>query len=251
MKHALDIKLETPNTMPRLSHSLVLVPISRGAILKIPRLRDLSLTHTFLEGLAAIIDMASDPPETKAEGDSAQTIRMAQGISRGVGERIDLAGDDAADIADREGDTNRSRAFAVRGGIRRKPGEIATTEHPGTGGDKEAGEVIDADGETVSGKKDSVAYHPYRGAEDAGEEAASEAVGEVAGNTINDRAPEEDGDAEVLGLFDGEVEAEAEDDGEMECWLEDGFPINVHQENLEEDQKSLDRLLDKLKKSRS
>lgn len=44
---------------------------------------------------------------------------------------------------------------------------------------------------------------------------------------------------------------EAGDSGEMESWLEDGFPTNVHQENLEEDQKSLDRLLDKLKQSRS
>ena len=41
---------------------------------------------------------------------------------------------------------------------------------------------------------------------------------------------------------------EAEDDGSMECWLEDGFPTNKHEENLEGAQKSLDRLLEKRKK---
>lgn len=44
---------------------------------------------------------------------------------------------------------------------------------------------------------------------------------------------------------------EAEDDGTMHSWLDDGFPTNVHQENLEEDQKSLDRLLEKLRRPRS
>lgn len=39
---------------------------------------------------------------------------------------------------------------------------------------------------------------------------------------------------------------EAEEDGEMESWLEDGFPTNMHEENLEADQKSLERLLNKL-----
>lgn len=45
---------------------------------------------------------------------------------------------------------------------------------------------------------------------------------------------------------------EAEDDGTLYTWLEDedGFP-NLHKETLEEDQKSLDRLLDKLRSSRS
>lgn len=43
---------------------------------------------------------------------------------------------------------------------------------------------------------------------------------------------------------------EADDDGDMHSWLDDGFPTNVHKDNLEEDQRSLDRLLDKLKKSR-
>jgi hypothetical protein len=45
---------------------------------------------------------------------------------------------------------------------------------------------------------------------------------------------------------------EADDDsGVMHSWLDDGFPINVHKENLDEDQKSLDRLLDKVRRSRS
>lgn len=44
---------------------------------------------------------------------------------------------------------------------------------------------------------------------------------------------------------------EAADDGDMHSWLDDGFPTNVHKDTLEEDQKSLVRLLDKLKKSRS
>lgn len=44
---------------------------------------------------------------------------------------------------------------------------------------------------------------------------------------------------------------EAEDDGELHTWLEDedgevGFP-NLHEETLEEDQKSLDRLLETMK----
>lgn len=40
---------------------------------------------------------------------------------------------------------------------------------------------------------------------------------------------------------------EAEDDGEMESWLDDGFPVNKHEVNLEADQKSLGALLDTLK----
>jgi hypothetical protein len=44
---------------------------------------------------------------------------------------------------------------------------------------------------------------------------------------------------------------EANDNGVIHSWLDDGFPINVHKENLNEDQKSLDRLLDKLRRSRS
>ncbi|KAL1612315.1 hypothetical protein SLS60_000541 [Paraconiothyrium brasiliense] len=44
---------------------------------------------------------------------------------------------------------------------------------------------------------------------------------------------------------------EADDDGDMHSWLDDGFPTNKHKENLEADQKSLDRLLEKLRKSRS
>lgn len=44
---------------------------------------------------------------------------------------------------------------------------------------------------------------------------------------------------------------EAEDDGELYTWLEDedGFP-NLHEECLEEDQKSLDRLLGKIEARR-
>lgn len=37
---------------------------------------------------------------------------------------------------------------------------------------------------------------------------------------------------------------EADDNGVLHSWLDDGFPTNVHKENLEEDQKSLDKLLD-------
>ena len=44
---------------------------------------------------------------------------------------------------------------------------------------------------------------------------------------------------------------EANDDGTLHSWLEDGFPTNVHQETLEEDQKSLDRLVDKLRRPRA
>jgi hypothetical protein len=40
---------------------------------------------------------------------------------------------------------------------------------------------------------------------------------------------------------------EPEDDGQLHCWLDDGFPINVHEEYLEADQKSLDALLRKLR----
>lgn len=39
---------------------------------------------------------------------------------------------------------------------------------------------------------------------------------------------------------------EADDNGEMHSWLDDGFP-NLHEKFLEEDQKSLDKLLDELK----
>lgn len=42
---------------------------------------------------------------------------------------------------------------------------------------------------------------------------------------------------------------EAEDDGTLHSWLDDGFPSNVHEETLEEDQKSLDRLVDKVRRS--
>ncbi|KAF1964146.1 hypothetical protein BU23DRAFT_594257 [Bimuria novae-zelandiae CBS 107.79] len=44
---------------------------------------------------------------------------------------------------------------------------------------------------------------------------------------------------------------EAEEDGSMYSWLDDGFPVNKHAENLEADQNSLDRLLEKLGKRRS
>jgi hypothetical protein len=44
---------------------------------------------------------------------------------------------------------------------------------------------------------------------------------------------------------------EADDDGVLDSWFDDGFPTNVHKENLSEDQKSLDRLLDKVRKSRN
>jgi len=40
---------------------------------------------------------------------------------------------------------------------------------------------------------------------------------------------------------------EADDDGEMESWFDDGFPTNMHEENLEADQKSLDALLCRLR----
>lgn len=40
---------------------------------------------------------------------------------------------------------------------------------------------------------------------------------------------------------------EAEDDGTMHSWLEDGFPTNMNEENLEADQKSLDSLLNRLR----
>lgn len=40
---------------------------------------------------------------------------------------------------------------------------------------------------------------------------------------------------------------EADNEGDMESWLDDGFPVNKHQENLEADQKSIDALLEKLK----
>lgn len=36
--------------------------------------------------------------------------------------------------------------------------------------------------------------------------------------------------------------------GNLHSWLDDGFPVNMHKETLEEDQKSLDRLLAKLRK---
>ena len=44
---------------------------------------------------------------------------------------------------------------------------------------------------------------------------------------------------------------EAADNGTLHSWLDDGFPTNVHEDTLEEDRKSLDRLLDKLRRSRS
>ncbi|KAI3394591.1 hypothetical protein diail_2514 [Diaporthe ilicicola] len=37
---------------------------------------------------------------------------------------------------------------------------------------------------------------------------------------------------------------EADDNGGLHSWLDDGFPTNVHKESLEDDQKSLDQLLD-------
>ncbi|KAJ4357727.1 uncharacterized protein N0V89_002303 [Didymosphaeria variabile] len=40
---------------------------------------------------------------------------------------------------------------------------------------------------------------------------------------------------------------EAEDNGDMHSWLADGFPTNMHKENLEADQKSLNKLLEKLR----
>ncbi|OAK99957.1 hypothetical protein IQ06DRAFT_294335 [Phaeosphaeriaceae sp. SRC1lsM3a] len=40
---------------------------------------------------------------------------------------------------------------------------------------------------------------------------------------------------------------EAEEGGDMHSWLDDGFPVNKHEENLEADQKSLDAVLDALK----
>jgi hypothetical protein len=39
---------------------------------------------------------------------------------------------------------------------------------------------------------------------------------------------------------------EAEDGGVLHSWLDDGFPVNMHKENLEQDQQSLDALLLKL-----
>jgi hypothetical protein len=43
---------------------------------------------------------------------------------------------------------------------------------------------------------------------------------------------------------------EGSGDGNMHTWLEDDFPINVHKENLESDQKSLDALLQELRSRR-
>jgi hypothetical protein len=43
---------------------------------------------------------------------------------------------------------------------------------------------------------------------------------------------------------------EANEEGELESWLDDGWPRDVHQETLEEDQKSLDKLLEKLRERR-
>jgi hypothetical protein len=41
---------------------------------------------------------------------------------------------------------------------------------------------------------------------------------------------------------------EAGDGGDLHSWLDDGFPINAHKEYLEADQKSMDALLDTLRK---
>jgi hypothetical protein len=43
---------------------------------------------------------------------------------------------------------------------------------------------------------------------------------------------------------------EADSKGVMHSWMDEGTPVNMHTENLEADQKSLDRLLDGLKKTR-
>ncbi|KAH7068613.1 hypothetical protein FB567DRAFT_457036 [Paraphoma chrysanthemicola] len=40
---------------------------------------------------------------------------------------------------------------------------------------------------------------------------------------------------------------EAEEDGDMHSWLDDGFPVNKHRENLKADKESLDALLDALR----
>ncbi|KAL1873500.1 hypothetical protein Daus18300_003863 [Diaporthe australafricana] len=44
---------------------------------------------------------------------------------------------------------------------------------------------------------------------------------------------------------------EANEEGVLHSWLDDGFPTNVHKESLEEDQKSLDKLLDVCRLTRS
>ncbi|KAK2597287.1 hypothetical protein N8I77_013147 [Diaporthe amygdali] len=44
---------------------------------------------------------------------------------------------------------------------------------------------------------------------------------------------------------------EADDDGTLHSWIDEGFPTNAHKENLEEDQRSLDRLLELCRLTRS
>lgn len=43
---------------------------------------------------------------------------------------------------------------------------------------------------------------------------------------------------------------EADNDGKMDSWMDPGFPINLHKEHLEADQKSLDSLINKVNSRR-
>jgi hypothetical protein len=99
---------------------------------------------------------------------------------------------------------------------RAKPSQVSSAKHPSTACDEKAGKILDADGKILPSKKQSVSNHAQGSAENAGQESARESVAEITCNTIDDAAPGEDRDGEVLAFLDAVIEAEAEND-----WQED------------------------------
>jgi predicted metal-dependent HD superfamily phosphohydrolase len=97
---------------------------------------------------------------------------------------------------------------------RAKPSQVSSAKHPSTACDEKAGEILDADGKILASKKQSVSDHAQWSAENAGQESARKSVAEITCNTIDDAAPGEDWDGEVLAFLDAVIKAEAENNGQ-------------------------------------
>ena len=99
---------------------------------------------------------------------------------------------------------------------RTEPRQISSSKHPSTARNQEAREVLDTywhGAAAATTQQDCVTDHSYRRTEHTGKEPPRVPIAKVACNAVDNGAPEEYWDGEILRLSDSKVEAEAEDDG--------------------------------------
>lgn len=109
------------------------------------------------------------------------------------------------------------RAFTNR----RNPRKITTANHPSTSSNQVTREILDPHTHRiVTTEKYRISNDPHRRAKRTNEKPPRKAIGKIPSDTIDERTPEENGNAEILTLLYGHVKPKAQDD-----WQEDAEAI--------------------------